>query len=219
MHYYAILGSLPHLPHFERAERLPITRLRVEQRISMLQNGEAEQLYRAEDLVGLRKSLAERRTDPTMQRRYRAAIEKIIEPTLREFVDFRIDQKTVLAALRLRLSGWEPSRGTRNWGTGRLVKPIEARWSDPDLRLTTLFPWIPTARKLLEDHDARNLDQLLLEVNWQKLNRIAERDPLGFEGVVAFLFKWDILNAWLARDAVRATQCFQAMVGEIKHAQ
>ncbi len=217
--YYIILGSLPHLPYFERAERLPITRLRLQQRIGMLPALESEQLYQAEDLVGLRSSLAERRTHAVMTRRYRAALMKITQPALREFVEFRIDEQSVLAALRLRRTGWVPGRDGNDRGAGSRVRYIEAHWNEPDFRLAFVFPWIPAVRKCLDEDDARGLDRLLLEINWRVLSRIADRDPLGFGGIVAFLFKWDILNAWLARDAAQATRRFQALIGEVKHGQ
>ena len=35
--YYTLVTSLPLMPHFERAERIPLTRLRLEQRLRMLE--------------------------------------------------------------------------------------------------------------------------------------------------------------------------------------
>ncbi len=46
--YYDLVASLPHLPHFERAERLPITRLRLDQRLRLLKPAHADQLARAQ---------------------------------------------------------------------------------------------------------------------------------------------------------------------------
>ncbi len=217
--YYTILGSLPHLPHFEMAERLPLTRLRLEQRISMLEAEEAKQLYLAEDLISQRKAVASQRTYADMAKRFRKGMAEITQPVLRSYVEDRIDQMTVLAALRLRREGRDLSKGGVNWGLGRRVRYIESHWNDPDFRLTSNYPWLPEARNLLEADDARGLDRFLLNINWQALGWIADREPLGFGGVVAFLFKWDILNAWLVRNAERATQKFKELMGEVKHGQ
>jgi hypothetical protein len=52
-------------------------------------------------------------------------------------------------------------------------------------------------------------------VVWQRLSRIAESDPFGFEAVFAFVFKWDILRAWLARDPAAAKTRFQELIKEV----
>ncbi len=216
--YYTVLGSLPYLPYFEKADRLPLTRLRLEQRIGMLDQEEARQLFLAEDLVSVRKSVMERRSHVMMADRLRQAMKVIVHPLLREYVEDKIDQLTVLAALRLRHGGWAPGKGRiSGWGFGRRVRHIEAHWGDSDFRLRSVFPWIPEVHALLDAEDARGLERLLMDVNWQALGRIADGDPLGFGGIVAFVFKWDILNAWLARHPGRATQRFKELMGEVKH--
>jgi hypothetical protein len=65
--------------------------------------------------------------------------------------------------------------------------------------------------------DAVALDRLLMDTVWRKLSRLADMNPFGFEAITAFVFKWDILQAWLQRDASAAKQRFQVMIEEIKH--
>ena len=218
--YYTVLGSLPYLPYFDQAERLPLTRLRLEQRIGMLEQEETRQLYLAEELVSLRKAVMARRSHDVMTGRLRQAMKVIVQPVLRAYVEDKIDQQTVVAALRLRHAGWVPGQGGGSrWGMGRRVGHIAAHWEEPDFRLGAVYPWIPQAHALLEAEDARGLERLLMDVNWRVLGRLADREPMGFGGIVAFLFKWDILNAWLAHNAERATQRFRELMGEVKHGQ
>jgi hypothetical protein len=215
--YITLVFSLPYLPPFEKAERSPITRLRLEQRLHILEPDDARQLALAEALVSWRMSLAKPKTDKEMVLRCRAARQEISQPALREFVEFRIDQQTILAALRQRKVVSESPFLEQVSGVSRWGEVIASHWDDPDFKLATVYPWIPEARSYLEANDASGLDRLMMNIIWQRLSRIAEGNRFGFEAVFAFVFKWDILQAWLARDAGKAKSRFQELIKEVKH--
>ena len=215
--YITLASSLPYLPPFEKAERSPITRLRLEQRLHILETEDARQLAIAEALVSWRMSLAKPKTDKDMVLRYRAALHEISQPALREFIELRIDQQTILVALRQRNAVFESSFLEQVNGASRWAGKIASHWDDPDFKLATVYPWIPEARKYLEANDACGLDRLMMNIIWQRLSRIAESNCFGFEAVFAFVFKWDILQAWLARDAVKAKSRFQELIKEVKN--
>jgi hypothetical protein len=217
--YITLVSSLPYLPPFEKAERSPITRLRLEQRLRSLKPDDARQLALAEALVSWRLSLAKPKTDKDMVLRCCAALQEITQPALREFVEFRIAQQTILAALRIRQSNtlFESSFLEQVNGASRWVGFIASHWDDPDFKLTPVYPWIHEARSYLETNDASSLDCLMMNLIWLRLSRIAEGNRFGFEAVFAFVFKWDILQAWLARDAEKAKSRFQEMIKEVKN--
>jgi hypothetical protein len=215
--YITLVASLPYLPPFEKAERSPLTRLRLEQRLHILEPDDARQLALAEALVSWRMSLSKPKTDKDMVLRCRAALQEISQPTLREFVEFRIDQQTILAALRQRDTTFESSFLEQVNGASRWAALIAAHWDSPDFQLAAVYPWIPEARSYLEANDACGLDRLMMNVIWQRLSRIAESNRFGFEAVFAFVFKWDILQAWLARDAGKAKSRFQELIKEVKN--
>jgi hypothetical protein len=215
--YITLASSLPYLPPFEKAERSPITRLRLEQRLHMLETEDARQLSIAEALVSWRMSLAKPKTDKDMVLRYRAALHEISQPALREFVEFRIDQQTILVALRQRNAVFESSFLEQVNSASRWAALIASHWDSPDFKLASVYPWIPEARNYLEVNDACGLDRLMMNIIWQRLGRIAESNRFGFEAVFAFVFKWDILQAWLARDAVKAKSRFQELIKEVKN--
>lgn len=215
--YYTLVGSLPHLPHFERAEWLPISRLKLEQRLKMLAPEDAEELARAETLAAWQMTLAKPRTDAAMVARYREAMETTRQPALRDYLEYRLGLQTLVAALRRRKAGLPaPARGEL-WGVGPWVETILAHWHEPDFHLAVIHRWLPEARQHLDDRNALALERLLMDVVWQKLSRIAESDPFGFEAVFAFVFKWDILRAWLARDPAAAKTRFQELIKEVIH--
>src|SRR6476659_2913131 len=117
--YYDLIASLPYLPHFEREERLPITRLRLEQRLALLRPDHAEQLARARALIPWRpQRLLDPREDE-LAADYSAMMDSPIEPGLKEYIAFRMDQQTVLAALRMKQEGLGLPSGV--WGAGRRV--------------------------------------------------------------------------------------------------
>ena len=215
--YITLVSSLPYLPPFEKAERSPITRLRLEQRLHILEPGDARQLAIAEALVSWRMSLAKPKTDKEMVLRCRAALYEITQPALREFIEFRIDQQTILAALRQRNAVYESSFLEQVNGASRWAGNIASNWDVPDFNLAAVYPWIPEARSYLEANDACALDRLMMRIIWQRLSRIAESNRFGFEAVFAFVFKWDILQAWLARDAEKAKSRFQELIKEVKN--
>jgi hypothetical protein len=157
------------------------------------------------------------KTDKEMVLRSRAAMQEISQPALREFIEFRIDQQTILAGLRQRNAVFESSFLEQVNGASRRAGFIASHWDDPDFKLASVYPWIPEARSYLEAGDACALDKLMMNIIWQRLSRIAESNRFGFEAVFAFVFKWDILQAWLARDAVKAKSRFQELIKEVKN--
>lgn len=216
--YYTVVASLPHLPYFANVERLPLSRLRLEQRLRMLDADESRQIYQAEFLVGWRLPVG-KLGGGNIAKHYKTVLQSISQPVLLEFVEYRLDMQTVIAALRIRQAGRDPKQYSGSWGVGRLVKHIEAHWDAADFRLGTIYPWVQEADSYLAASDAMALDRLLMDIVWRKLSRLGDRSPFGFEAITAFVFKWDILQAWLQRDAGAAKQRFQILIEEIKHVQ
>ena len=56
-----------------------------------------------------------------------------------------------------------------------------------------------------------------MDVVWRRLSQLSDENPFGFEAVTAFVFKWNILQTWLLRDARIAKQRFQKLIDEVKH--
>jgi len=181
----------------------------------MLEPDDARQLVIAEALVSWRMSLSKPKSDQEMLLRCRAAWQDISHPALREFVEFRLDQQTILAALRLRQHVFESSFLEQVNGASRWTRIIASNWDSPDFKLAAVYPWIPQARTYIEANDAGALDRLMMGIIWQQLSRIADSNRFGFEAVFAFVLKWNILQAWLSRDAGKAKSRFQELIKEV----
>ena len=212
--YYTLVASLPRLPHFESAEWLPLSRKQVDQRLSMLGLEHSVQLRFAEGLVQWQRQPITR-TSEQVVKSYRRLLPHLTHPALREFVDYRMSQRTALVALRRRRRGLGPPPADEVWGVGPWVRRIPGAWERADLGLGRVFPWIEDAAKLLESGDAHGLERLLMDAVWTRLGRIGERSPFGFEPVIAFLFRWDVLQRWLSYDAEAGKERFQELIAEV----
>lgn len=212
--YYTLVASLPHLPHFELAEWLPLSRKQLDQRLAMLAPAHAAQLQCAERLVQWQRQPITR-TSEQVAGAYAEVLALCTHPALREHVEYRMTQRTALVALRRRRRGLGPPAAGEVWGVGPWVRRIAAAWDRADLGIGHHFPWIGEAAKLLEAGDARGLERLLMDAVWTRLGRIAEGAPFGFEAVLAFVFRWDILQRWLAYDATAARIRFEELIAEV----
>ncbi len=217
--YYDLVASLPHLPYFERAERLPITPLRLQQRLRLLRPAHADQLALTRSLVRWRPDRLHGKTDAERVAEYDALMALPMEQSLREYVAFRMDQQTLVAALRRKREGEEAPEASIRWGAGPWVRHIQKHFGEPDFRLAILHPWLPQARQLLAAGDALGLERLLMAGAWRQLDRYAEQSMFGFEAVFAYVFKWDMLRAWLARDAEKAKTRFRELIEQVTHAE
>jgi hypothetical protein len=217
--YYDLIASLPQLPHFERASNLPISPLRLKQRLARLEPEHRDQLERAEPLVRWRPARLLDMTDEKVAADYARLMKSTLDHPLRDYIAFRMDQQTLLAALRRKCEGLPSPEGNRTWGVGPQVHVIRRRWDTPDFGLLHLYPWLPRARELMAAGDARGLERLLAGLAWSWLSKCAERNMFGFESVFSYVFKWQILRAWLACDADRARLRFTQLVDQVTHVE
>lgn len=213
-HYYTLIASLPRLPRFDRAERLPINRERFRERLEMLEPEDAELVERAAAFIRWQRQPVAR-TDQEMIAYYGRVAELIEQPILACMFEFLINQRTIMAALRRRHRGLPAPASGEQWGGGRWVRHIELNWDDSDFKLGALYPWIPQARAHLEAGEALALDRLLMNLAWDTMDRIAEGNEFGLEALLAYLFKWDILEQWLSYDKEEAKTRFEELVSEV----
>ncbi|MCP4396937.1 MAG: hypothetical protein GY801_06515 [bacterium] len=212
--YYTLVASLPWLPPFERAERLPISEKRLTERMQMLTPQDAVVIARLIAFWEWRRHPTER-TDAEMVERYQKMMEVITHPILRELVSFSIDQRTIMVALRRRHRGMPAPNPGDPWGVGRWVSYIEKHWDDADLKLGKIHPWIPQARAYLEQGDSLALERFLMNQLWNRIDRSIQGHDFRFGSVLAYLFKWRLLQQWLSHDVEAAKVQFEGLVSEV----
>jgi hypothetical protein len=214
--YYTLLTALPPLPRFDRAERVPINRERLFERLKMLEPEDAIIVERASAFLAYRRQPAAR-TDREMVAAYHRLMEVVHQPDLSAMFEFNINVRTIVAALRRRHQGLPLPAAGEPWGVGPYVRHLEQNWDAPDFKLAAVFPWIPQARALLEDGEALALRRLLFGLTWDYVDRLAQDKSFQFEAVIAYLYKWDLVNRWLAHNVEEAQLRFEELLLEVTH--
>jgi len=216
--YYTLLASLPPLPRFDQAERLPISGERLRQRLRMLNPNDARLLEKAVAFLTWQKD-GQRLTDSEMVTRFEKMAESVSSPSLKGFFDFPLDQRTIMVALRRRHQGLNRPSGKEPWGVGQYVRHIERNWDAPHFRLGSRCPWISRAKLYLEKDEVLNLDRLLKNMLWDHLDRSVPAHDFGFRAAMSYRMKWDMVDQWLTHDVKKAGERFQDLVEEIIHGQ
>jgi len=211
--YYALLASLPPLPHFAAASRLPISELRLRQRRLMLQPRDDQELEAAMDLVRWRRQAPERH-DARVAALYNSFMISCRSEELRDFVEYRAGLRAILAALRRQRRDEDAAENVQ-WGFGRWNTLLRARQHQADFGLAALYPWIAEARMLLESGDALALEKLLMHAVWSRLQGLSDAYPFRFEAVFSYMFRWDILARWVGFDAEGARASFAQLLTEV----
>jgi uncharacterized protein DUF2764 len=212
--YYDLVASLPPLPYFEKAERNPINPERLRGRLRMLERDDRKTVDRAGEFIALHRQPVGR-TDAEVVWMAQRFIDSTSSPALLRLVKYRMDMRTVMAALRRKNKGMEAPLLGEKWGVGEWVTVIEKNWQDPDLKLASVFEWIPQARQLLEAGDALGLDRLLFSEEWRWVDSLGYGSEFSFDAVLAYLFQWDVLDHWLSYDAAAAEKRFEELVVEV----
>lgn len=208
--YAALLASLPYHGPLFGAKQTPLSRIRLNQRLALLDPLEAQDLSDARRLIEWAQQ-EPGMSDAEAVARARRLIDGITSPFVRELVTWRLEMRTLLAALRRRHRGERAPRD-RRWGFGRWVSRIAAHWNEPGFGLERAFPWLAEAARLLERGTPVELERLLLGVGWDHLERVSDGHYLDFEAVVIYVLRWDMIARWTTYDGDEAVRRFDELI-------
>lgn len=211
--YYTLIAALPALEYFETAKLAPINRVRLDQRLAMLSPEDALELRRCEQLIEWREQGLEALPSDIL-RRYDQLRATTRHPAVIEYVEQRLEIRTVIAALRARRAKVSLAELERPWGLGPLVPVIERRFAEPDFGLGVGRPWVAHLRDCIDRQDARELGRAVFEREWRVLTRIAEQHLFEFPEVLAYVMRREIVERWRIRDHAAATQRFTTLLEE-----
>lgn len=210
-----LIASLPHLPRFDKVDRLPISREKLLKRLKMLDAEDWRVANEAAEFLRWRHHPVER-DEVEMIERYQNLIKHLYHsPTLKAIFEFPINQRTIMAAIRKK--EMEKTRPNKPWGVGNLVTQIERNWEDASFKIGSLYPWIQEAREYLKIKEPLKLDYLLKTLLWNKLDLTLFKNSFGFEVIIAYLLKWDIIQEWLSYNQEKAKKRMETLVLEAIH--
>lgn len=212
--YVTLVTSLPHLPHFTAAKRLPINRERLEQRLSMLTGPDRDLVERAEHLLRWQRQPLNRPDRQIVQRYMALTADPGAPPVLRTLVKARMDLRLLLGAMRRRRRG-EGAPGPQDpWAKLPLMVEVRRNWSRPDFGLKAPYPWLPQLKRLLDGDDALATEEYLMDIVWQTLERLKSPGDFSLDAVLIYLFQWDLVARWMTHAADPAAQRFAQLVEE-----
>ena len=203
--YITLIASLPSSERLFVAKQPPLTRLRLDKRLSALSAEHKRTLALVEDVLSWSAYDMSDGTDIAIART-KAALRDITEPTLRGVIEERMDLRTAIAALRMKARG--ENAPSSPWGYGRWTKHIVANWGDPTFRLDASLPWLRDAATLMDRKDPLELERFILGLTFKQLQRHATQHLFDFEAVVIYVLKWNIFDRWAQSNAEAAAKRF-----------
>jgi len=215
--YIELICSLPYLANPFVPRRAPISRVQLNKRLSMLDFGDRALLGKltASFYWG---GISAGESDSELVRRARRTMDLVEYNDMREWLLWRMDLRTLVAALRRRHRGEDvPPAGTA-WGFGRYTRHIERNWNHPHFRLEQHFTWLPEARQLLERGESHELERLLLGEAWSYYSSRQASDDYSFSAVWLYLMRWDLVDRWTSYNAEHARQRFDELVNSAMQA-
>lgn len=208
--YVMLLTALPYHGPLFGARQTPLSRIRLDQRLGLLEPEDAACIETLGHLMDWTKQ-DRNRTDAEAMRMARGLVDTIGNPFARDLVVWRLEHRTLVAALRQRHRG-EPQPSDHRWGFGRWLGQIRRNWNESTFRLEGAFPWLGEANRCIESGDALGLERLMLQVVWTHLDRISDGHYFDFEAVVIYVMRWDLVARWTSYDAEETERRFDALV-------
>jgi hypothetical protein len=204
-----LIGSLPALPtHFADAERVPISRRALDERLKMLDPDAAKVLEQiSEFLLWERQPLD--RTDEEFCRHYDRIMADVQHRFARELIEQMMTRRTILSALRRRRQGLGPPAGV-----GWVAEHIARYWSHPDFRLSTQYPWIGEIYAQLNSDRPFELQRSLFDMAWRHMKHLSDQYHFSFEAVLLYLIRWEIVYRWTSHDAAAGHEKFEQLAAD-----
>ena len=211
--YVELLSSLPHLHDPFRHTRPPISAVQLKKRFRMLLPHDQQLMSRLWDNI-LWSSIPLATADSELVTRVERLLQDIDDPQLQNWLRWRMDVRTVLAALRLRQGGQNAPPAKICWGLGSLPLLITRNWHQPGFGLLGRFPWLAEAEQLLSDRESLALEQCVLQQVWNYYERCQSEQSTGFAAVFLYVSRWDICDRWSSYDHQRGLKRFDHLVEE-----
>lgn len=209
--YVMLIGSLPAIGPLLSDKEPPINRMRLYERLNMLEPKDRAELDALISIVSW-AALDAGEDDAAFLERAERIVAAVRGEDLRRAARDRLEIRTLIAALRRRHAGEDaPADGVR-WGYGRYVEKIRAHWGEPDFGVGRMFPWVLAAREKLEAGETTALERIVLEAAWNSGTRQELGHAFDFQAVAFYLLRWSLNERWARYDADAAGARFAALL-------
>ena len=203
-----LVASLPHIPRSFEVEQVPISRIRLQQRLSILSDNDRQVVEQMQSFLLWDRQHPER-TNEEVRLEYDRLMTTITNELLRDMIAHRMDVRTITSAFRRRRLDLPPPNEV-----GQFVSHIAQHWTHPDFALARRHPWIPEFREHFEAGEPRQAERQLLLSNWKRWSRLADQYHFSFEAILLYLARWEIVDCWTRLDEVTGRQRFEVLLME-----
>ncbi|MFT4938390.1 MAG: hypothetical protein ACI88A_001417 [Paraglaciecola sp.] len=210
--YVSLICGLANSERLFLAKLPPMSRLRLEQRLKVLDEHDGRTLSKIESILDWRLQSNES-SDQYINKQARKVYEQLQSDTLRSILRDKMELRTCIAALRRKALGQGAPDHT-NWGFGRWVRHINHYWNEASFNLVTVFPWLPKAQQLIEQRDPEALERFVIERAFRQLQRFSGQHYFDFEAVVIYVLKWNIIDRSARYNVEGAKRRFAKLVHE-----
>jgi len=209
--YITLMASMPALQNPLQARELPLSRLRLDNRLRLLDDADGELLRRIERVMEWeRVRMAD--SDADVIAELNALMRSLPSPRLRTVVRDRFERRTLLAAMRRRRRGEAAPPDREPWGYGRYVHQIRRNWSRPHFGLRRTMPWLAELREMHDAGDTLELDRSMLRLDWSNLVDARASHEFDFEAVVLYVLRFNRIARWLGHSVPGARARFDELV-------
>ena len=211
--YYTLLASLPHIGSLFDSKITPVSRHQLNRRLSMLSHDDRRMLTVIEELMHWsmhESSIVESQLIQRTARLY----DSLPSDDLKQLIAWRLDMRTVVAALRRKKAG-QQQPNIEQWSFGARYPYIRRQWGHSSLGLQHTFPWIEQAKMLLQNHQHGELERLLLNVIWNHLYQFGQKHRFDFEAVALYVLRWNLIARWTSYDSDQALKKFNQLANQI----
>jgi hypothetical protein len=210
--YVSLISGFPNSERLFLAKLAPMSRLKLEQRLKVLDDQDRRTLSKVESVLNWSLQ-SNGNSDQHINKQAKKVYEELQSDTLRSILRDKMELRTCIAALRRKARG-EGAPILKNWGFGRWVDHINHFWNEPNFNLVTVFPWFPKAQQLIQQGDPEALERLILERTFKQLQRFSCQHSFDFEAVVIYVLKWNIIDRTARYNVAGAKRRFVELVDE-----
>lgn len=208
-----LMASLPPLGDLFGQNQTPLTEIQLRHRLRFLTDQDSKTLSQIEQLVRRSKQPAEW-TDAQIVASSKALLHHLRSNTLKQAVEFVVNLRTIVAALRRRKLGENSPPKQSDWGYSPWIQRIERHWTEPDFGLGTVVPWVSKARRLWDDDDSVELERLILVESWKQFGRLSNGHYFDFAAVVLYVLRWSLINRRVNYDRETAQKRFNSLIDD-----
>lgn len=209
MSYYTLVTALPDLPALAKCRQMPISRIALDRRLTMLSEEDLQQLKRAESLYYFDAQQLEGLSDQRRVYQWQYQLNEIESEQIRQCIQERLEWQSLLAAMRQRQQG---DKGPEQfYGFGRWTTRIRQHWHEPTFGLETALPLLAELQPLMQKGAAGEVEHQINQTLWQQLLRVERSHHFALETVICFVLRWGLAEKQIQNDAEQALAAFETM--------